>query len=142
MDSPIIRKKIEDDESSNRRLLNEQNNERQALNTTNEHENDDFVRRTGGRTHEMIQQQDASLDHLSTAVTGLERMGQDINIELREQNKMLNEFERDLEDAQSKMNFVMSSLSKLLNTKDGCQLWTVAILSLVLLIMIGLVVFI
>lgn len=142
MDSPAIRKKIEDDEAQNRRLINEQNSERQALNSVNENENEDFVRRTGGRTHEMIQQQDASLDHLSTAVSGLERMGHDINIELKEQNKMLSAFEQDLEEAQSKMNFVMSSLSKLLKTKDGCQLWTVAILSLVLIILIALVVFV
>lgn len=33
------------------------------------------------------------------------------------------------------MNVVMASLSKLLKTKDGCQIWTIVILAVVLIIL-------
>ena len=39
------------------------------------------------------------------------------------------------------MNFVMGKLAKLLKTKDSCQLWTVLILTLVLVILIFLVMY-
>jgi hypothetical protein len=48
---------------------------------------------------------------------------------------MLNNLENDIDDAGNKMNFVMAKLSKLLKTKDGCQLWTIIILALILIIL-------
>jgi hypothetical protein len=40
-----------------------------------------------------------------------------------------------LDEAGEKMNFVMAKLSKLLKTKDGCQIWTIVILAVILVIL-------
>ena len=34
------------------------------------------------------------------------------------------------------MNFVMGKLAKLLKTKDSCQIWTVVLLTLILILLI------
>ena len=48
---------------------------------------------------------------------------------------MLNQLDSDMDDAGEKMNFVLERLGKLLKTKDGCQLWTIVILVIVLIIL-------
>ena len=64
-----------------------------------------------------------------------------IHEELETQNRMLKDFETDLDEAAEKMNFVMGKLAKLLKTKDTCQIWTVIILTLILILLIFLVVY-
>jgi len=58
-----------------------------------------------------------------------------IHEELVDQNRKLNKLDDDLDEAGNKMNFVMAKLSKLLKTKDGCQIWTIVILALVLVVL-------
>ena len=65
-------------------------------------------------------------------------MGRVINTELREQNQMLDELDDDIDEAGNKMNFVMAKLAKLLKTKDGCLIWTIVLLTLLLVILIAL----
>lgn len=48
---------------------------------------------------------------------------------------MLDSLGNDLDSAGNKMNVVQAQLSKLLQTKDGCQIWTVVILALILVIL-------
>ena len=128
--------------------------------TNIERDNTRFVRGQQQETMEMIEQQDVALDSLGNAVDRLEGMGRTINTELKgmrrrynphreltyfcvfaEQNRLLDELDQDIDDAGEKMNFVMGKLSKLLKTKDGCQIWSIVILSLILIILVGLVVF-
>lgn len=58
-----------------------------------------------------------------------------------EQNRLLDDLGGDIDDAGEKMNFVMGRLSKLLKTKDSCQIWSIVILALILIILVGLTVF-
>lgn len=53
---------------------------------------------------------------------------------------MLDKLEQDVDDVNTKMNFVMASLGKLLKTKDGCTIWTIVILFLILCILVALVI--
>jgi len=138
MESPSVRRKLEDDENKAKRTVHD---ESLGAVTGIERENTHFVRGQMQETKEMIGQQDVQLDSLGQAVDRLGGMGRTINTELKEQNKMLNELDRDLDDAGEKMNFVMAKLSKLLKTKDGCQIWTIVILALVLVILVGLTIF-
>ena len=62
-------------------------------------------------------------------------MGKDINSELKEQNILLTSFENDLDQEGERMNVVMESLSKLLKTRDGCQIWTIVVLVGILIIL-------
>ena len=83
----------------------------------------------------MMRQQDETLDELDGAVDRVGVIAGAINEELSDQNKMLDELEGDLDDAEERMGMVMGKLSKLLKTKDGCQLWTIVSLTLVLVVL-------
>ena len=48
---------------------------------------------------------------------------------------MLDALDSDLDSAGNKMNVVQASLSKLLNTKDGCQIYLIVVLTLFLIIL-------
>jgi len=77
---------------------------------------------------------------LGSAVDKLGEIGRDVGQELREQNMMLDKLEQDVDDVNTKMNFVMASLGRLLKTKDGCTIWTIVILFLILCILVALVI--
>jgi hypothetical protein len=48
---------------------------------------------------------------------------------------MLDNLSGDMDTATNKINVVQAQLGKLLQTKDGCQIWTVVILALILIIL-------
>ncbi len=100
--------------------------------------NESFIRNQRQQTHQIIDQQDVALTDLGASVDRLGDMGRGINEELREQNRMLDELDDDLDEAGNKMNFVMAKLAKLLATKDGCMLWTIIILTLLLVVLVAL----
>mmetsp|Transcript_46486 Transcript_46486/g.105014 ORF Transcript_46486/g.105014 Transcript_46486/m.105014 type:complete len:247 (+) Transcript_46486:144-884(+) len=100
-----------------------------------------FIHDQQAEARMIISQQDEDLEELGQGVDRLHEMGQGINEELKQQNKMLNELDRDLDEAAEKMNFVMGKLAKLLKTKDTCQIWTIIILTLVLVLLIFLVIY-
>ena len=132
MESPAVRRKIEDDENKQKKSI--QDDSLGAV-TGIEYENTKFVRSQQQQTKEMIGQQDVQLNSLGQAVDRLEGMGRTINTELKEQNRLLDDLDNDLDEAGEKMNFVMAKLSKLLKTKDGCQIWTIVILAVILVIL-------
>ena len=132
MESPTVRRKLEDDE----------NRAKYVEPTAIERENASFVRDQKGATQQIIKEQDVQLTHLGDAVDRLHGVGSTINAELREQNAKLDDLQRDMEEAESRMTFVMSKLQKLLKTKDGCQIWTIVILAVVLVILVALVIFV
>jgi hypothetical protein len=130
MDAAAVRRKIEDDEY--KRTAQDEN---LGAVTGIEKGNTSFVRGQQQVTREIISQQDEQLDSLGNAVDRLGNMGRSINDELKTQNRMLGELDRDIDDAGEKMNFVMAKLSTLLKTKDSCQIWTIVILSVILIVL-------
>ena len=131
MEAPAVRRKMEDDES--RAKYTEP--------TAIERENASFVREQKGQTQTIMGQQDVQLTVLGEAVDRLHGVGSTINAELKEQNSKLDDLGRDIEEAESRMTFVMSKLQKLLKTKDGCQIWTIVILAVVLIVLVACVIF-
>eukprot|EP01042_Synura_sphagnicola_P003302 gene3302-4087_t len=97
--------------------------------------NETFVRDTRMQVKQNIDKQDEALAKLGVAVDSLGEKGRVIHEELVDQNRKLNKLDDDLDEAGNKMNFVMAKLSKLLKTKDGCQIWTIVILALVLVVL-------
>lgn len=126
LDSPAVRKRLEEDERSGG-----------ADFSTNPmaRGNADFVQNQQQQTKRMIEQQDASLESLGVAVDRLGAIGKDIHDEVKEQNSLLDSLGNEVDDAGNKMNVVTASLSKLLKTKDGCQIWTIVILTFILLLL-------
>jgi hypothetical protein len=135
IESAAVRKKIESDEEKSRRNAYDNGGGNVV-----EQENANFIRNTREQTKIAMENQDIALVSLGTSVDRLGQIGREVNQELKEQNLMLNQLDSDLDDAGNKMNVVMGSLSKLLKTKDGCQIWTVVILFIVLVLLIALVI--
>ena len=139
MDNDRVRRKIEDDEIRSKAAQNDQAlgaiSSRQIDNTT-------FVNDQRNRTQQMISQQDQNIGTLETAVDRLHIAGTTINEELKLQNKLLDDLENDMDDAGNKMSFVQAKLSKLLKTKDGCQIWTIVALGVILVVLVALVIFV
>jgi len=101
--------------------------------------NTDFIYDQQANAQMMMRQQDETLEDLDSAVDRVGNIAITINEELGTQNKMLDELATDLDDAEEKLGVVMGKLGKLLKTKDGCQLWTIVSLTLVLVVLCALV---
>lgn len=136
MNSPQAQQKIKADEAKAMRA-----DATMGATNAREMENTKFVGGQRANAQMMMEQQDRDLEALGQSVDTLGRMGGEINQELREQNRMLEQLDEDLDDAGEKMNFVMSKLGKLLKTKDSCQIWSIIILTLILVILIFLVIY-
>jgi t-SNARE complex subunit (syntaxin) len=68
-------------------------------------------------------------------VSRLHNLATDIGTEVKEQTIELDHLGHDIENANEKMNTVQAQLEKLLKTKDSCQIWTVVILAVILIIL-------
>ena len=97
--------------------------------------NDKFVKQQKQQTQQLIERQDQNLDQLGVAVDRLGKIGQEINEEVREQSVMLDELGNEIDDNADRMNVVQAALAKLLKTKDGCKIWTIVILTLILILL-------
>ena len=70
----------------------------------------------------------------------IHNMASEIHGELKTQTHLIDDLESDLDETAEKMNFVMGKLAKLLKTKDSCQLWTIVILTVVLVLLVMLLI--
>ena len=142
MESVNTRKKMESDEIKNKNNI--VNDSHAALvkgaEMAIEKDNDRFINNQKQQTLEMINRQDESLDHLGQAVDRLGHISRSVNEELKEQNVMLDHLEKDMTVASSNMDQVQKMLGKLLKTKDGCQIWTIVILAIILIVLVALVI--
>jgi t-SNARE complex subunit (syntaxin) len=138
MDSSKVRKKIEEDE----RKVKQQSYDDATISMTGavNQENERFLGDQKQVTKKLIQDQDKSLEHLGHAVGRLEQYGREINTEVKEQGKLMDSLGNEIDVASEKMNTVQAALSKLLKTKDGCQIWTIVILALILIILVACVI--
>lgn len=82
------------------------------------------------RTHEA--QHEEHLGEIDNSLSRLGEMARNIDTELEEQAAMLEDAGEEIDDAQSKMDANMRVITKFLQTKDTCQLATIAILVLIL----------
>lgn len=104
-------------------------------------ENTRFVRDQKTKQQMMLREQDDNLEELDGAVDRVHHMAVEIQGELKDQSKMLDDLETDLDATSERMQFVMGKLQKLLKTKDSCQIWTIVILTLVLVGLVALVIY-
>ena len=106
-----------------------------------EMQNTAFIHSSHARVAATIQEQDEGLEQLDGTVDRIHGMAEEIHGELSAQARMLDDMEDELDETTEKMNFVMGKLSKLLKTKDTCQLWTIVALTVVLIVMVFLVIY-
>ena len=145
MESPLIRRKLENDENRARSrgadgsgLASSGNNAAAAIAA----DNNSFIKNQSQITRTTIEAQDQQLDNLGNAVTRLTLLSGDIKTELVEQDKLLDNLQTDMDDAGNRMEVVMASLNKLLKSKDGCQIGIIVTLAIILIILVALTIWV
>jgi syntaxin 6 len=103
-------------------------------------QDEEFVQYNNMKAQALIKQQDQTLDELDHAVVRVGRMAETIQDEIGQQNKMLQEVDEDMDDAQQKLGFVTGKLSKMLKTKNKWQIWTIILLALIVFFLFFLVI--
>jgi syntaxin 6 len=113
------------------------------LGATNDEErqNTAFIMDNQAQTSLLMQEQDETLDELGEVVSRVGEMAGAISEEIGHQNKMLDELDQDMTNAEEELGMVMGNLAKLLKTKDPWQLRTIMCLSLTVVILFLLVIY-
>jgi syntaxin 6 len=109
--------------------------------TDEERENTSFIMDNQAQTSLLMEQQDETLDELGEAVNRVGDLAENINEEIGQQNKMLDDFEEDLTNVEEELGMVMGKLAKFLKTKNPWQLRTILTLTLVALVLFFLVLY-
>jgi len=113
------------------------------MGATNDHErkNTDYILSNQAQSSLLMEEQDETLDELGEAVMRVGEMAGNISEEIGHQNKMLDDLDNDLTNAEQEMGLVMGKLAKFMGTKDRWQLRTILILTLIVVIMLFLVIY-
>lgn len=139
MNSENVRLKLLEDERN--KAIRRSGDGLLGATTDEERRNTDFVMDSQAQTSLLMQEQDETLDELGEAVTRVGEMAGNINDEINLQNKMLEEMDEDMTDAEEQLGMVMGKLGKFLKTKDKWQLRTILFLSLTVVILFFLVIY-
>lgn len=133
LEGGAIKEKLERDEEEALKLYRPQG----TLGAINDVEmaNTNYIQDQRARTQLTLKQQDDTLVELGESVDRVGLMADRIGGELTEQNRMLEEFEADLDRAAEEMGFMMGKLAKLLKTKDRCQIGIIIFLMLVMVVL-------
>lgn len=107
--------------------------------TDMERQNTDFILDSQAQSSLLMQEQDETLDELGNAVTRVGEMAEQINEEIGHQNKMLEELDQDMTNAEEELGLVMGKMAKFLGTKDRWQLRIIFTLTLIMVILFFLV---
>ena len=129
----IKTKLLKDQRSKSKRRL--------GLSNSVDGEDEKFIQTSHASAQLMMEQQDEALDELDGAVERVGHMAENIHEELGHQNKMLNELEDDLENAEEQLGLVMGKLAKLLKTTNKWQLGTILTLSIIVIVLFFLVLY-
>lgn len=106
-----------------------------------ERQNTAFIFDNQAQTSLLMQQQDETLDELGEAVVRVGELAGVIHEEIGHQNRMLDELDQDMTNAEEELGLVMGKLAKFLNTKDRRQLRTIMVLTLTVVVLLFLVIY-
>lgn len=102
--------------------------------------NQDFLNSQRESQMQIMTRQDEDLTEISASAQRLNNSAQVINNELKEQQKMLEELDDDLDKQTEKLNFVMKRMGKLLKTSDNKQLCLIIGLTCLMVFLIFLII--
>ena len=102
--------------------------------STNDDDNgDDFIMRQVKQQKAMMNQQDRDLDVLGDAVGRIGLIAQELGGEITAQNKMIDELDEDMDQAQGNIDLVTAKTKDLIKKSGGCQ-WFALIVCLVVIL--------
>mmetsp|Transcript_30886 Transcript_30886/g.43848 ORF Transcript_30886/g.43848 Transcript_30886/m.43848 type:complete len:122 (-) Transcript_30886:92-457(-) len=117
------------------------NNSNSKNSSSAETEVENFIADSQAQNSLLIEEQDETLDELGDAVLRVGEMASGISEEIGRQNKMLDDMDEDLADAEEKLGLVMGKLAKFLKTKNKWQLCTILTLCGIVVILFFLVIY-
>lgn len=123
-----------------RRALNPGNSSSSNGGLGSNGDNSGFIRSQKLETREMIELQDRNLENLGQAVDRLGAIASTVDEELRVQSDLLDRLDDDVEHASGNLSRAQIMLTALLNSSDGCQMWTIIGLSVTLVLLIVLII--
>lgn len=96
-------------------------------------DNSRFISEQQQQQQMVMQQQDTQLDVISSSVSRLKEMGQEINTELKHQDKMLDEIGERTDTTRLQMSAAMKGLTKLAKDSDKGKMCVILVLTLILI---------
>eukprot|EP00437_Effrenium_voratum_P019475 CAMPEP_0181445858 /NCGR_PEP_ID=MMETSP1110-20121109/25804_1 /TAXON_ID=174948 /ORGANISM="Symbiodinium sp., Strain CCMP421" /LENGTH=237 /DNA_ID=CAMNT_0023569915 /DNA_START=55 /DNA_END=765 /DNA_ORIENTATION=+ len=119
---PQTRAKLESDKKAMLSFAASNARSREERQKSAVQDNQAFLDRQRQQQTQLRAEQDQDLEMLSMSAQRLGNTAQIINVELKEQQKMLEELDEDIDREAEKLNFVMKRMGKLLKTSDSKQL--------------------
>lgn len=143
-DNPLIRQKLESDQKRARGRAEDSGTVATSINPMREIDknNDEFVANELDAIKMNRIQMDKNIATVDKGVDSLLNRANEINEITKQQDIEINDLENDMNAAQAKMDFVTAALAKLLKSKDGCQVWTIVILAVILIILVALIIWV
>ena len=81
------------------------------------------------------------MDEINNVAKNLKMHAEDIDTELNKQTKLFKKVNTEMDNTQQKLDFVSAKLGKLLKTSDASTIYTIMVLTGILLALILLVIF-
>ncbi|KAJ5075317.1 syntaxin 10 [Anaeramoeba ignava] len=138
MQSNIFQDKIKKDREES--LIPTKNSIKQSkyskLEEALEQENEDFIENQHQEQQKIMKEQDGKLDSLSGTVRRIGEIGVTINDELDDQMKIIDEFETEVDQTDSKIKSAIKKIEVLLKQKDSGKMCVICCLMIVLIILI------
>ena len=139
MNSELVKTKLIQDERQ--KMIRRSGDGLLGATNDTERRNTDFILDNQAQTSLLMNQQDETLDELGDAVVRVGEMAGVISEEIGQQNRMLDDLDQDMTNAEEELGLVMGKLAKFLHTKDPWQLKTILCLSLTVVILLFLVIY-
>ena len=89
----------------------------------------------------LVEEQDEYLDEIDNVAKNLKMHAEDIDVELKKQNKLFKKTNEEMDNTQQKLDAVSAKLGELLKTSDASTIYTIMVLTGILLVLILLVIF-
>jgi len=103
-------------------------------------DNDAFLARERQSQAQAIKQQDDTLEQIASSAQRLHGAASSIGMELKEQARMLDELDEDIDRQTEKLNFVMKRIGRLMQTGDSKQLCLIIWLFVLMVALIFLII--
>ncbi|VEU37724.1 unnamed protein product [Pseudo-nitzschia multistriata] len=139
MSSDVVKRKVLGDERQ--KAIKASGDGLLGARTDIERQNTNFVMDNQAQSSMLIQEQDETLDELGEAVTRVGELAEHIGEEIGHQNRMLDDLDQDMTNAEEELGLVMGKMAKFMGTKDRWQLRTILILTLIMIVLLFLVIY-
>jgi len=141
LNSQRTKKKLEKDDREN--LLASSNGRRMTTGLERERKQDtnDYIDDRRNQTQALVGKQDEVLDDMSNALGRLGDVASVINTELQDQNKILQEFDGEMDESIGTMGMVMGKVNRILNKSDKGRLCCIILLIIIAMIEVLLIIY-